>query len=252
MRNFYLLKLLFADYLKKIFHLKRENIKSTWEKTPKKINNLVNFLAWFDETRSLNETINKSAADWSFRFKGFKYFRSLKKDIALEIGFGGGRLILNACKDFRHVYGIDVHENFQLTRDFLNSQGCYNFTLFNHSSLSLIPLSSVDFVYSFIVFQHFDSMEEVSKYLNLIKKLLNDKGVAHIYFGKTNENNYKIINDKNFNLRDVSLVINPEYFKKIISKDFHVLDVIEDIALVPSVNSALSMQACVVFKKKYI
>jgi hypothetical protein len=252
MRNFYLIKLLFADYIKKFFHIKRGGIKNTWKETPKKINNLVNFLAWFDETRSLNETIKKSASDWSFRFKRFQYFKSLKKDIALEIGFGGGRLILNASKDFKHVYGIDIHQNFQLTENFLNSQNCYNFTLFDPNSISLVTSSSVDFIYSFIVFQHFDDFEEVNKYLNLIKKLLNDRGVAHIYFGKTKEYNYEIVKSKDFNLRDVSLLINPEYFRKIISKNFRVLEVIEDNPLTPYVNSPLSMQACIVFKKKSI
>lgn len=252
MRNFYLIKILFADYLKKIFHLRRKNIKNSWKETPKKINDLVNFLAWFDETRSLNETIYKSASDWNFRFKRFQYFRSLKKNIALEIGFGGGRLILNACKDFKYVYGIDVHENFKLTKKFLDSQKCYNYKLFDQNSINLIPSSSVDFVYSFIVFQHFDSFKEVIKYLNLIKKILNDRGVAHIYFGKTKENNYKIVNAKDFNLRDVSLLINPEFFKKMISKNFHILEVIEDNLLTPNINSGLSMQGCIIFMKKNI
>lgn len=38
----------------------------------------------------------------------YKEFTKINKNNALEIGFGGGRLMIYACKTFKTVYGLDI------------------------------------------------------------------------------------------------------------------------------------------------
>lgn len=111
---------------------------------------------------------------------------------ALEIGYGGGRLLAPACKMFNRVYGVDIHERPQLVVDKLLSFGIKNFVLFGERG-DFIPLAprTVDFVYSYIVFQHLETIQVTIQYLKEIFSVLNYGGHAIIYFGRafTNETN---------------------------------------------------------------
>ena len=91
--------------------------------------------------------------------------------------------MLHACKVFEHVTA-DIHDNFGMTAKFLNSQAV-KISLINKNELNTLEDGSVDYIYSFIVFQHFEGIKEVIFYLEQIERLLSDKGLAHIYFGKT-------------------------------------------------------------------
>ena len=70
--------------------------------------------------------MEKAASDWRHRFEIFPHFDGINKSAALEIGFGGGRLLTQAAKRFENVYGVDIHKNFAMTKKFLTVQGLDN------------------------------------------------------------------------------------------------------------------------------
>ncbi len=161
-----------------------KRIEQVWREEPVKFDNMVQFLNWFDITNSIDETIQKAYRDWKERIINFIDFPMLRKKIGLEIGFGGGRLIIPASKDFETVIGIDIHSAFGKTEEFLESQRTNNYVLIDRDDINFIPANSIDFVFSFIAFQHFSSFGEVVFYLYQIKRILTFGGYAHIFFGK--------------------------------------------------------------------
>lgn len=226
-------------------------ISQTWAQRPAEMDGMVSFLNWFDSTNSVEETVEAAHRDWNFRFRKQKYFpTSCKRRISLEIGFGGGRLMLAASKDFDEVYGVDIHNDFARTSAFLTSQGCEGFKLFHRDNIVEIESGSVDYVYSFIVFQHFDKVDEVNFYLEQIERLLSVEGVAHIYFGKTDAETIDVVDAKSFTLRDCSLFLNPETMKHLVETQFTMLDFETTLEKKSGSLAGESGQARIVFKKK--
>ena len=104
---------------------------------------------------------------------------------ALEIGYGGGRLMLPACHYFKFVVGIDIHEEIDLVDSFLKSHKINNYDLYKTDghTLSLEKDNSLDFIYSFVVFQHLPSFEIFESYAREIHRCLKPNGIAQIYYG---------------------------------------------------------------------
>ena len=235
--------------LQKLFH-KPIRVRDSWATTPAKFQDMVEFLNWFDVTDSVINTVQKAEVDWRFRFASFPYYKGMKKQTALEIGFGGGRLLAQASKDFERVYGVDIHESFDMSRRFLESQGCANYTLLNRDQISSIPDGGVNFVYSFIVFQHFDSMDEVDYYIDHIERLLDKDGLAHIYFGKSKGESIKVTPENRFKLRDCSLFISPPVMREYLERKFVVSAFEDSVPKNPHTGQGESVQALAVLKKK--
>jgi ubiquinone/menaquinone biosynthesis C-methylase UbiE len=235
--------------LQKIFKIPLE-VKKSWEETPSDFKEMKDFLNWFDSTDSVESTIMRANSDWNLRFVANPYFEKINKKVALEIGFGGGRLLTQSCKFFDSVYGVDIHHNFEMTAQFLESQNVKNFNLVKRDEIFKIPDDSIDFVYSFIVFQHFDKVEEVDFYLSQIKRLLTPHGVAHIYFGKNKSNDVSITSENEFRLRDCSLFIGPDFMRNKIAENFTLIDYKDELPRDPVTGSGESVQAMVIFKKK--
>lgn len=226
-------------------------IAQTWENRPADMEGVVAFLNWFDSTNSIEETVEAAHRDWHFRFRNQKYFPELmKRQKSLEIGFGGGRLMVAAKRDFDEVYGVDIHNDFARTSAFLDSQECHSYKLFHRDDMLEIESGSIDFVYSFIVFQHFDSFEEVIFYLKQIHRLLRGDGVAHIYFGKTDNDSFDVVDPKLFTLRDCSLFLNPETMRQLVEEHFTILDIETTLEKKSGSLTGESGQARIVFKKK--
>lgn len=242
------LKIFKARVMQKIFG-KRLDVRTSWEEAPKDYQDMVEFLNWFDATTSVQDTINRATSDWLYRFESFPHFSSLPRRAALEIGFGGGRLLSQASKHFNTVYGVDIHQNFAMTKQFLASQGVSNAHLFHRDGAGNIPDGSIDLIYSFIVFQHFDKLEEVDFYLDHIHRLLSPEGVAHIYFGKNKNEGVEVTSDNDFRLRDCSLFINPAYMLEHVSKRFQVLSFKDVLPRDPVANTGESVQAMILFRK---
>jgi ubiquinone/menaquinone biosynthesis C-methylase UbiE len=135
-----------------------------------------------------------------------------------------------------------------MTKKFLASQGVSNAQLFHRDELKNIPDGSIDLIYSFIVFQHFDSMEEVDFYLRHIARLLSPQGVAHIYFGKNKNEGVAVTSDSDFLLRDCSLFINPKVMSERVSKDFQIIAYNDLLPRDPVTNTGESVQAMILFR----
>ena len=174
---------------------------------------MVEFLNWFDSTTSVEATVAKAESDWRSRITAFAGYDSIPKGRSLEIGFGGGRLVAQAARDFAEATGADIHAAFDRTREFLGSQGVANARLVHRDELATLPDESCDFIYSFIVFQHFDTLAEVDFYLGHCARLLTKGGRCHIFFGR-GETGIRVVDAAEFTKRACSLFIEPPLFRE--------------------------------------
>lgn len=229
-------------------------IYTSWENEPSKFVSVVGFLNWFDGTTSVEETIRVAKYDWESRLIKFPDFLALNKISCLEIGFGGGRLITQACKTFKNVIGIDIHNSFNKTQEFLENQGLDNFKLLHRDEISNLADNSIDFIYSFIVFQHFESFEEIDFYITHIKRLLSENGCAHIFFGKNYNKDICTTDSEQFEKRQCSLFIKPEYFRQyLLMAGFEIIeseDILKKRMDLPDGPNNISGQARVLFRNK--
>jgi len=194
------------------------NIRSSWIEEPTKFKSMLDFLNWFDSAPSIAEAIQRAQKDWDERLMHFSGFSDLNKAICLEIGFGGGRLLVPASRHFKKVIGVDVHSAFDEAKVFLASQNVSNYYLIHRDEMEALKAASIDFIFSFIVIQHFDSFDEVDYYLKHIKRILNPRGCCHIFFGKSHKKDIKVVGEKDFQKRARSLFIKPEYFRQHLCK----------------------------------
>ncbi len=243
------LRIFKSRLLQRLFGAKVD-VRASWADTPKDYQDMVEFLDWFDRTDSIASTVERAATDWKLRFAQSAAYRDLAKQVALEIGFGGGRLLMQAAQDFKQVIGIDIHANFAMTERFLAQQGVANYQLLHRDDFAKVPDASVDFVYSFIVFQHFDGMAEVDYYLSHIDRVLRPEGVAQIYYGKNQGDGVALTTASDFRLRDCSLFISPTTMRGIVSERFDLLEYSDKLPRDAVNNSGESVQAMVLFRRK--
>jgi len=206
-----------------VYQSLKSKIERSWASAPKDFESTVSFLNWFDGTSSIEDSVQNGQSDWKNRLTNFSNFKDINKNTCLEIGFGGGRLLAAASNHFDSVIGIDIHEAFDKTENFLKSQNVNNYDLMHRNDIKDIEDKSIDFVYSFIVFQHFDSFEEIDFYLKQIKRILTPKGYSHIFWGKLNaeamlpfspqlpDSRY-FLNPQPANNRDSTLFVGSELF----------------------------------------
>ncbi|HEY4480973.1 MAG: Methyltransferase family protein [Parcubacteria group bacterium GW2011_GWC1_43_61] len=100
----------------------------------------------------------------------------------LEIGCGNGRMSQFLSENFKKVYAVDISPRMiGLARQRLESFENIEFLTTNGSKLP-IQNNAVDFVFSYIVFQHFPNLWMVERNLREIKRVLKDDGIAKIQF----------------------------------------------------------------------
>jgi len=162
-------------------------IKEACINMPAMLTKEIQFLNWFNSANSINESISSGFTDFFFKIFSDKLCKITGKPSDLtccEIGFGGGRLLIPACFTFKHVTGIDIHNSFKTVEDRLHTFGIENFTLLRENEIqSKVTDKSFDFVYSFITFQHFDSIDTIYQYFQFISRTLKKNGNGIIYFG---------------------------------------------------------------------
>jgi ubiquinone/menaquinone biosynthesis C-methylase UbiE len=102
---------------------------------------------------------------------------------ALEIGCGPGRLMRPMSRHFSEIHGVDVSdEMIALAREKLRDvPNAYPYAT-NGASLERSGSESVDFVYSYAVFQHIPSPEVIFEYLCEIRRVLKPGGLARLHF----------------------------------------------------------------------
>lgn len=148
------------------------------------------FHAWFNRAAATSMQQHLVRGYWDFSLhiltpQVCRYLAQPETKTALEIGSGGGRLLNAACRYFGHAIGIDIHTEHATAAAFLREQGHTNFTLLSTDGAH-IPCAAacIDFIYSFIVFQHVPSYTVFVSYIQEIARCLRPGGVAQVYFGK--------------------------------------------------------------------
>lgn len=145
------------------------------------------FQRWFDDSLNAQDAVVRGYWDLSVHILTPKVVRVLSNPgelTALEIGYGGGRLLNAACSYFKWVTGVDVHAEAGAVTAFLGQQRKTNFTLLTTEGTTIdVEDGSVDFVYSFIVLQHLTSYANFAAYLRETARVLRTAGVAQLYFG---------------------------------------------------------------------
>jgi ubiquinone/menaquinone biosynthesis C-methylase UbiE len=100
---------------------------------------------------------------------------------ALEIGCGPGRLMRPLGKHFAEIYGVDISdEMIALAREKLRDVPNAHPVLCDGSRLTMFADESIDFVYSYAVFQHIPSRDVVLEYLREVHRVLKIGGLARL------------------------------------------------------------------------
>ena len=145
------------------------------------------FQSWFNKSEDENQSILQGYWDLSVHIlkpKVCEYIISPESKTALEIGYGGGRILNAACSYFHQVIGIDIHEEQAAVQEFLHGQGKENFILLKTGGRTIdVESGSIDFIYSFIVLMHLNSYEAFESYIRETQRCLKRGGIAQLYFG---------------------------------------------------------------------
>jgi len=145
------------------------------------------FLSYFDTTEGVEEAFMQGQWDFAHHVLKPSLIPLIGEPFeasALEIGFGGGRLLAASSHFFGHVYGVDIHDEFERVDGLLRQRGVENFTLLKGDGRTLpVDDQSIDFVYSFIVLQHLPSIDILQAYLAEVKRVLRPGRPACLYVG---------------------------------------------------------------------
>ncbi len=102
---------------------------------------------------------------------------------ALEIGCGPGRLIKPLSRHFGEIHGVDVSdEMIHLARERLRDIPHAHVEATNGATLAQFADESVDFIYSYAVFQHIPSRDVVLSYMLEAKRVLKPGGIFRAQF----------------------------------------------------------------------
>ena len=145
------------------------------------------FFTWFDSAKDKETAFVRGSWDFMYHIAlPVSAFVSWPEDmIALEIGYGGGRILAAASRYFKYVIGVDIHEEGEKVENELKRRGIDNYRLVKTRGNNLpLESASVDLVYSFIVMQHIEKMEIFRSYLFEIHRVLKPAGIAVLYFGR--------------------------------------------------------------------
>lgn len=108
------------------------------------------------------------------------------RHVALELGCGLGRLIFPLSDHFQSVVGVDIApEMLRRARHLADENGVANadFVLISEPRELLNKYAGrVDFLFSWLVFQHIPQFETIAEYLGVIADLLTGEGLALLQF----------------------------------------------------------------------
>lgn len=107
----------------------------------------------------------------------------LEGGTALDIGCGAGRMTRALADRFGHVVGIDVSEKMIERAKSLN-ENYSNIEFYSNDGeqYTAIDDTSIDFVFSYVVFQHFPNKSVIKSNVNEISRVLKTGGRTNIHF----------------------------------------------------------------------
>lgn len=146
------------------------------------------FFNWFDESGGdIDTNFIKGQCEFTLYIlmPTLKLLKNPKNKTALEIGYGGGRLLAAASYFFRKVIGIDIHNKMSTVKDEFEKRDITNYELLQNDGQTIpVKNSSIDLVYSFIVLQHVEKIDIFESYLKESYRVLNKGGLAVLFFGR--------------------------------------------------------------------
>lgn len=145
------------------------------------------FFTWFDSARDKEAAFIRGSWDFMVHIArpAAPFLRRPETLTALEIGYGGGRILAAASRCFSHVTGVDIHAHASRVTRELEQRGVRNVTLLTTDGRTLgVEDGSRDVVYSFIVLQHVEKYAIFRNYLQETRRVLRPGGLAVLYFGR--------------------------------------------------------------------
>jgi hypothetical protein len=153
---------------------------------------LLSYQNWFDKAASLEAVRSQACVDFFSKVMTPDVLARIgdpRDQAALEIGSGGGRLLGCAAQVFRRAVGVDIvyarPALAELTRELHRTWRVEGCELLEPSGLASLEAETFSFVYSFIVFQHFDSEQVVFDYLRAARRLTKQGGLIRIFMGRS-------------------------------------------------------------------
>ena len=131
---------------------------------------------------------------------------NLNEKTVLEIGCGIGRITEFLSSNFKKVFAVDISEEMVKTgRERLKSLNNIEFISTNGMGFPSIPNSSVDLVFSYIVFQHMSNKKVVIENLKEIKRVLTPTGIAKIQLRGLPTSKFNWFYGPSFNESDIKI-----------------------------------------------
>jgi ubiquinone/menaquinone biosynthesis C-methylase UbiE len=184
--------------------------------------NAQDFFNWFDESGGdIDTNYIKGQCEFILYILMpiLNELKDSKNKTALEIGYGGGRLLAAASFIFAKVIGVDIHNNMAAVKEEFQKRSIKNYQLQQNDGKTIpIKNSSVDLVYSFIVLQHVENIEILQSYLKETYRVLNNDGLAVLYFGRlyriSHETNSKVL----YKIDQILEKIHPKGYSQVLAK----------------------------------
>lgn len=180
------------------------------------------FQSWFDTTTDEADALRRGHWDFALHILTPKVCELLSEPgslTALEIGYGGGRLLNAAAAFFGHVKGVDIHDEQEAVRALLDRLGRTNTELLRGSGDIPVTDESVDFVYSFIVLQHLPRFDAFIRYMRETFRVLRPGGIAQLYYGRLSSRDPRVTYiEIEGEPNDMSLVMTPRAVRGVCRK----------------------------------
>lgn len=106
----------------------------------------------------------------------------VRRERMLEIGCGMGRMLVHFAPHFTRVDGVDIAPEMIEQAKASGLPDNVNVSLTSGSDLSGFGDSEIDFVFSFVVFQHIPDPAVISSYLREVTRVLRPEGRAVLQF----------------------------------------------------------------------
>ena len=162
------------------------------------------FYGRFDVTTSKEESFEKGS-DIFNRIIHPLVGKKLKGEnlVALDLGYGGGTKIQAALEHFDIVYGIDVHGEADFIIENLSVPKDKEVLLMEGRATDIpMPSEEVDFVYSWAMFCHLGTIDNVKACLSEIYRVLRPGGAAVVFFSRMmRPKNYQLWKEVELDMR---------------------------------------------------
>jgi SAM-dependent methyltransferase len=151
---------------------KTVQMEQDWDKRARE-----NALYYIDTDHSTSERAFEKSGEWDLENHVLQGIELRSQAIALEIGCGIGRLLKPLAQHVAKVIGVDISG--EMVREARARLAAFpNIQIHKtETNLSVVESSSVDFCFSYVVFQHFPAKKPVFTYFEEASRVLRPGGI---------------------------------------------------------------------------